>query len=115
MLGQAYAAEGHQQPRALPHALRQALHPRRVLQQVPAPPAAEPVRSQAELDQGACCSTCCTCLETCQHSHCTFPQLRHITANGLVPLATAEQLEGLAACMQTRCAPRRAPRAAARR
>jgi hypothetical protein len=50
----------------------------------------------------------------CQHSHCTLRQLRHITANGLVPLATAEQLEGLAACMQTRCAPRRAPRGTAR-
>jgi hypothetical protein len=37
----------------------------------------------------------------------TFLQLRHITANGLVPLASADQLEGLAACMQTRCAPRR--------
>lgn len=38
------------------------------------------------------------------HSHSIALQLRHITANGLVPLATADQLEGLAACMQTRCA-----------
>lgn len=60
------------------------------------------------------CSSCCMHPLALTHVRCTLPQLRHITANGLVPLASAEQLEGLAACMQTRCAPRRAQRGAPR-
>jgi hypothetical protein len=86
-----------------------------VLQQVPTSPAADCVWSQAELDQGAC-------LQQLQHQRLvahavplTRLQLRHITANGLVPLASADQLEGLAACMQTRCAARAAARARAPR
>ena len=102
-LGQAAAGEGQHGLRALPHALRQGLHPRRLLQQVSSASAAARVRGTAELDQG----------ELGRSAHCLWrrftplsspTQLRHITANGLVPLATAEQLEGLAACMQTRCA-----------
>ena len=61
-----------------------------------------------------CCSSSPDRLLLLRSDRCTLLQLRHITANGLVPLASAEQLEGLAACMQTRCgaAPRGARRAA---